>query len=166
MFLTLLNDLNVTSVGSFDLDCPPSQDTSQRKNDTTHIYILYNVYMNMSIYIYKRNIQYRYYVHTTYHFEPKKQPSLLPQKKWFRFTHLFQSKKNTTRNICQRQRHVIPLGGRINPSTTVMRLPDLVNFWLQVLEGGRRCVIYTPIFSRKTLGFLVKKCQEKWMWKS
>lgn len=81
MFLTLLNDLNVTSVGSFDLDCPPSQDTSQRKNDTTHIYILYNVYMNMSIYIYKRNIQYRYYVHTTYHFEPKKATLLASTKK-------------------------------------------------------------------------------------
>ena len=147
MFLTLLNDLNVTSVGSFDLDCPPSQDTSQRKNDTTHIYILYNVYMNMSIYIYIKEI-YSIDIMFIPHIilNQKQQPSLLPQKKWFRFTHLFQSKKNTTRNICQRQRHVIPLGGRINPSTTVMRLPDLVNFGLQVLEGGRRCVIYTPHF--------------------
>ena len=98
MFLTLLNDLNVTSVGSFDLDCPPSQDTSQRKNDTTHIYILYNVYMNMSIYIKEiYSIDIMFIPHII--LNQKKQPSLLPQKKTKGFDlHICfnPKKKNTT----------------------------------------------------------------------
>lgn len=126
----------------------------------------HNTYIHI-IYIYKRNIQYRYYVHTTYHFEPKTATLLASTKKMVSIYTSVSIQKKTPPAIFASDK-----GTWFHWVAESIQVPlwwDYLTwstFGYKFWKVGGGVWFTPPIFSRKTLGFLVKKCQEKWMWKS